>query len=437
MITDSMTARLRPVQPGRTSLVAVLDIGSVKMCCVIARLTPRPEGKALKGRTHKADVIGFGYGPSAGVKSGVVTDIDKAEHAIRAVVGMAERAAGLTVETVIVNVTAGRLGSETFSATVSLDGEEVEKADIVKVLRAVNGRSVRPERSIIHALPIGFSLDGQKGVADPKGMVGEKLGVDVAVVSAETLAMRNLELVLHRCHLQIEALIATPYASGLATLVDDEAKLGVACIDFGGATTTVSVFNEGHLVYADAIAIGGHHLTLDLARQLSVSIADAERLKTFYGSVLPGQADERDMIPIQPVGATHDEAPGQVARSVLTRIMRPRIEEILTAIRDRMQATGMMDVCGRRFVLTGGASELTGLPEVARRVLARNVRNGRPMGIAGLPEIAKGAAFAAVAGMLVYPQVCANEYAEPRRVRKLTGTDGYLARVGNWLRTSF
>lgn len=437
MITDSMTTRLRPVQPGRTSLVAVLDIGSVKMCCVIARLTPRPEGKALKGRTHKADVIGFGYGPSAGVKSGVVTDIDKAEHAIRSVVGMAERAAGLTVETVIVNVTAGRLGSETFSATVSLDGEEVEKADIVKVLRAVNGRSVRPERSIIHALPIGFSLDGQKGVADPKGMVGEKLGVDVAVVSAETLAMRNLELVLHRCHLQIEALIATPYASGLATLVDDESKLGVACIDFGGATTTVSVFNEGHLVYADAIAIGGHHLTLDLARQLSVSIADAERLKTFYGSVLPGQADERDMIPIQPVGATHDEAPGQVARSVLTRIMRPRIEEILTAVRDRMQATGMMDVCGRRFVLTGGASELTGLPEVARRVLARNVRNGRPMGIAGLPEIAKGAAFAAVAGMLVYPQVCVNEYAEPRPVRKLTGTDGYLARVGNWLRTSF
>ena len=143
------------------------------------------------------------------------------------------------------------------------------------------------------------------------------------------------------------------------------------------------------------------------------------------------------MIAIQPVGAALDEAPGQVARSVLTRIMRPRIEEILTAIRDRMQATGMMDVCGRRFVLTGGASELTGLPEVARRTLARNVRNGRPMGIAGLPEIAKSAAFSTVAGMLVYPQVCAQEFAEPRQPAKLTGTDGYFARVGSWLRTSF
>lgn len=437
MMTDVMTTRLRPLQPGKTTLVAVLDIGSTKICCVIARLTPRGEGKALRGRTHKAEVIGFGYGPSSGIKSGVITDLDKAEQAVRSVVGMAERAAGLTVQSVIVNVTAGRLGSETFSATVSLGGQEVEKADISKVLRAVNERSVRPERSIIHALPIGYALDGQKGVRDPRGMVGEKLSVDVAVVSAETLAMRNIELVLHRCHLQIEALIATPYASGLATLVDDEAKLGVACIDFGGATTTVSVFADGQLVYVDAIAVGGHHLTLDIARQLSVGVADAERLKTFYGSVLPGQADERDMIPIVPVGAAADEAPSQIPRSTITRIVRPRIEEILTAVRDRMQATGMMDVCGRRFVLTGGASELTGLPEVARRVLARNVRNGRPMGISGLPEMAKGAAFAAVAGMLIYPQVCGQEYTEPRGTAKLTGTDGYFARVGSWLKSSF
>jgi cell division protein FtsA len=422
MITDAMTSRLRPVQPGKTTLVAVLDIGSTKICCIIARLVPRSEGRSLKGRTHKAEVV---------------TDIEKAEQAIRNVVGMAERAAGLTLESVLVNVTAGRLGSETFSAAVNLDGQEVEKSDLVRVLKAVNSRSVRPERSIIHALPIGFALDGHKGIRDPMGMVGEKLAVDVAVVSAETLAMRNLELVIHRCHLQIEAIVATPYASGLATLVDDEAQLGVACIDFGGATTTVSVFNDGHMVYADAIAIGGHHLTLDIARQLSVSVQDAERLKTLHGSVLPGQADEREMISIQPVGASHDEAPGQIPRAVLTRIMRPRIEEVLTAIRDRMQATGMMDVCGRRFVLTGGASEMTGLPEVARRTLARNVRNGRPMGISGLPEIARGAAFATVAGMLVYPQVCANEYSEPRASRKLTGTDGYFARVGNWLRTSF
>jgi cell division protein FtsA len=407
--------------------VTVLDIGSTKICCVIARLVPRPEGRALRGRTHVAEIIGFGYGPSAGVKSGVVTDLDKAEQAIRSVVGMAERAAGITVQSVVVNVTAGRLGSETFSATVSLDGHEVEPSDISRVLIAVNERSVRDERSIIHALPIGYALDGQKGVRDPRGMVGETLGVDVAVISAETLAMRNIEL----------ALMATPYASGLATLVDDEADLGVACIDMGGATTTVSVFADGHLVYADALAIGGHHITLDIARQLSVSVADAERLKTLYGSCLPGQTDETDVITVMPIGANSHESPNSISREMLTRVIRPRVEEILEAIRDRMQATGMMDISGRRFVLTGGGSDLTGLPELARRMLARNVRNGRPLGISGLPDRAKGPAFATVAGMLVYPQVCGAEYVQPRPMRKITGSDGYLAKVGSWLKSGF
>lgn len=437
MITSEMTARLKPVQAGRTSLVAVLDVGSTKMSCVIARLVPRPESRTLRGRTHAAEVIGFGYGPSAGVKSGVIADLDKAEQAIRSVVGMAERGAGMTVESVIVNVSAGRLGSETFSASVSLGGQEVDRADLARVMRAVNERSVRAERSVVHALPFSYVLDGQDGIQEPLGMVGETLGVNVAVISAETLAMRNLELALNRCHLEVEALIATPYASGLATLVDDESGLGVACVDFGGATTTVSVFNDGHVVYADALAIGGHHVTLDIARQLSVSVADAERIKTFYASVLPGQQDERELIPIVPVGAAEDEAPNAITRATLTRIVRPRIEEVLEAVRDRMQATGMMDVCGRRFVITGGASELTGMPEMARRILARNVRTGRPMGIAGLPEMARSPAFSTVAGMLVYPQICHHELAEPRGLPGLTGTGGYFSRIGNWLRESF
>ncbi len=437
MISDSLTSRLRPVKAGRSSLVAVLDIGSSKICCVIARLEPCSEGKALRERSHVVKVIGFGYGPSSGIKSGVLCDLAAAEQAIRSVVGAAERSAGVTLESVIVNVSAGRLGSETFSATVSLDGTEVERADVSRVLRAVNERCVRNERSIVHALPIGYSLDGQKGIADPLGMVGDQLGVDVAVISAQTLAMRNIELALNRCHLQVEALVATPYASGLATLVDDEAQLGVAVIDFGGATTTVSVFNHGRLTYCDAIAIGGHHLTLDIARQLSVGIADAERLKTVYGSVLPGQSDERDLIGVSPVGSGSEEMPVQVPRAALTRIIRPRVEEILIAVRERMQATGMMDISGRRFVLTGGASELTGLAELARRVLARNVRAGRPLGVGGLPEQARGPGFSAAAGMLVYPQICHLEFIDTGRASKLTGTDGYLSRVTSWLKSGF
>lgn len=437
MLTEAMTSRLRPVQPHKPTLISVLDVGSTKICCLIARLTPRPEGKALKGRTHVAEVLGFGYGPSAGIKAGAVSELEAAEQAVRSVVGMAERTAGVTIQSIVVNISAGRLVSETFNASVALDGHAVEAADLSRVLAAVNERSVRDERAVLHAMPIGYALDGRKGVRDPRGMVGDSLGVDVAVVSAETLAMRNLELVLNRCHLQVEAFVASPYASGLAALADDEAELGVGCIDFGGATTTVSVFSEGHLVYADAIAIGGHNITLDLARQLSISIDDAERLKSLHASVLPGQADEREVVTITPVGSGEDESPMQLSRATLTRIIRPRIEEILSVLRDRLQATGMMDLSGKRLVITGGASELTGLPELARRIVARNVRQGRPLGISGLPPMAKGPAFSTVVGMLIYPQVCAREMIAPPAAGRLTGTDGYLSRVTGWLRSGF
>ncbi len=159
MMTDAMTSRLRPVQPGKTTLVAVLDIGSTKICCVIARLTPRTEGKALKGRSHQAQVIGFGYGPSAGVKSGVVTDIEKAEQTIRSVVGMAERSAGLTLESVIVNVTAGRLGSETFSAAVSIS--------VACCARSTNARCGRSARSSMRYRSV-TQLTGRRAFAIPR-----------------------------------------------------------------------------------------------------------------------------------------------------------------------------------------------------------------------------------------------------------------------------
>ncbi|NOZ33659.1 MAG: cell division protein FtsA [Alphaproteobacteria bacterium] len=435
-ISEAMTTRLRPVQPGRSSLVSVLDLGASKICCVVARLSPCAEGKALKKRTHTAEVLGFGYGPSAGIKGGAVIDQGAAEKAVRAAVGIAERMAGVTVQSIIVNVSAGRLSSEMFNATVALGGHAVEGGDLARVLRTVNKRSVRDERSALHALPVGYSLEGQGGIQDPRGMVGQSLGVDVAVITAETLAMRNIELVLNRCHLQVEGFIATPYACGLSALADDEAELGVACVDFGASTTSVGVFKGGHLMFVDAVAVGGHNITLDIARNLSISIEEAERLKTMHASVLPSQSDERDLIAISPISGGKDEAT-QVPRAVLTRIIRPRVEEILTIIGDRLQAMRMADISGRRFVLTGGGSELTGLPEMARRILGRNVRCGRPLGVSGLPAMAKGPAFCAVAGMLIYPQVCEHELAGERPRAVMTGTDGYFSRIGQWLRSGF
>jgi cell division protein FtsA len=244
---------------------------------------------------------------------------------------------------------------------------------------------------------------------------------------------------VERCHLDVEAVIATPYAAGLSALVDDEAEMGAVVIDLGGGTTSVGVFGGGQVVHADAVAVGGHHVTMDIARGLSTRIADAERLKVQHGSAILAGFDERDTIPVPQVDEDERDISSLLPKSHLARIIRPRVEEILELVRDRLKSAGFAEAAGRRVVLTGGGSQLPGLPEVARRLMAGPVRVGRPLGIKGLPEAAKGPAFAVAAGLLAYPEVAGREHVEPRvcGFSAGTGTDGYFSRVGRWIRESF
>ncbi|MCX2697787.1 MULTISPECIES: cell division protein FtsA [Ochrobactrum] len=423
----------------KVRLLTVLDVGSSKVSCVIARLRPHESGVLLPGRTHRMEVLGIGHQRSRGVKSGVIIDLDAAEQSIRLAVDAAERMAGLTVDSLIVNISAGRLKSETFTASVNLGGHEVEQTDIRRVLAAGAKQALAAERHLVHSLPVGYTLDGERGIRDPLGMLGDSLGVDMHVLTADAAPLRNLELCVNRCHLSVEAIVATPYASGLAALVGDEAEMGAACIDMGGGTTTISVFSEGKFIHADAVAIGGSHVTMDVARGFSTRMEDAERLKVMYGSALPSAADDRDLISVPPIGDDERDVPNQYPRSVLTRIIRARVEETLELVRDRLNQSGLGHIVGKRVVLTGGASQLPGMPEAARRILARNVRIGRPLGIAGLPEAAKGAAFSATVGLLIYPQVAGIEERSVKAASSglMTGTGGRIQRVSQWLKESF
>ena len=347
--------------------------------------------------------------------------------------------AGLTVDSLIVNLTSGRLKSTGFSATINLGGHEVDEADIKRVLAAGAKQVLKAEREVVHALPVAFSLDAERGVRDPRGMVGDTLGVDMHVLTGDAAPQRNLELCINRSHLSVDRLVATPYASGLAALVDDELEMGAACIDMGGGTTTMSVFQDGKFVYGDAIPVGGSHVTLDLAKGLSTRFDHAERLKVMHGSALPGSADDRDLVTVLPMGSDEGDVPLQVPRSVMTRIIRARVEETLEIVRDRLNKSGYGNAVGKRVVLTGGASQLSGLPEAARRVLGRNVRIGRPLGVASLPEAAKGPAFSTAVGLLIYPQMASFESASIGGVSKLrmNGTGGRIHRMSQWFKDSF
>lgn len=434
----SSLPRLSPLSSKRPSIVTALDIGSSKIVCLIGRLTPLSASEVLSQRTHKVDIIGIGHQKSRGIKAGVIMDLDQVENSIRLAVDTAERMAGVTVDSLIVNVTAGRLKSEVYTATVDLGGHEVSEGDLSKVVNLVTRRTLTHERSILHSLPSSYALDGERGICDPTGMYGDKLGVDLHVLSADRSPLKNLEICINRGHLTVEAMVATPYASGLAALVADEAEMGCAAVDMGGGTTTISVFNEGKFIYADAIALGGQHVTMDLARGLTTRFDDAERIKVMHGSSLPSACDDRETITIPPISDGQDDHPAQVSRAMVARIVRARVEETLELVRDRIQQSGYASIVGKRVVLTGGASQMTGLVESARRILARNVRIGRPLGVSGLPTAVKGPAFSAAVGLMIYPQVAHVEtHGSESAVFAANGTGGRLARMGHWFKESF
>ena len=432
-----LAPKMKPVSPKRSAFVAAIDIGTSKIACLIAKLSPHPPQEVLRRRTHSIEVIGFAHTGARGMKAGNVVDLVEAEEAVRHAVDLAERTAHRRIEGVILSVSAGRLASELFAAEVDVGGS-VSDSDIARVLAAGSQRSLRQGRVVLHSLPIGFALDDARGIRDPRGMLARRFGVDMHIVTTDDAVVRNLMLTVERSHLAVEAMVASPYAAGLAVLADDEADHGAAVIDMGAGTTTAAVYSSGRFIHADGFALGGFHVTMDLARGLSTSIYDAERIKTLYGSVLAGGLDERDMITVPTVGVDERDPPQFVSRASLTRIIKPRVEEILEMLRDRLAGSPFAAEPRSRIVLTGGASQLTGLPELAARILGRPVRIGRPLGIGGLPDDAKGAAFAAAAGLLVYPQAAHLEHFEPRKTRHLmTGTGGYISRVGRWLRESF
>jgi cell division protein FtsA len=436
-LQSGLTPKMKPLPQKRSVLVAALDVGTSKIACLIGRLKLRQPDDVLRHRSHAISVLGFGHTLARGMKAGGVIDLAQAETAIRQCADLAERAARMQLDSVIVSISAGRPASELISASIDVTGSSIGERDIARVLTAGSRHSVREGRAVLHSLPLGYVVDDAAGIRDPRGMLARRFGIDMHVVTADISVARNLMLTVERCHLDVEAMVTSPYVAGLSVLADDEADLGAAVIDMGAGTTSIAVFAGGQFVHADGFALGGTHVTMDLARGLHARVPDAERIKTLYGSVLTGGSDERDMIAVPPVDNDELEAPQFVSRASLVRFIKPRIEEIFEMVRDRLAASPFAAEPRGRVVLTGGASQLTGISGLAGQVLGRSVRIGRPLGIAGLPEQAKGPAFAAAAGMLVYPQLAHLEHFEPRRTRHSLTGGGYIARVGRWLRESF
>ena len=438
VLDRSLTPKMkRPVASNRPTLVAGLDVGTSKIACLIGRLRPCQSGDALVGRSHAIDVIGFSHIQSRGIKAGAVVDAAEAEQAVRQAVSLAEQMAGVRVESVLLSVSAGRVHGQLIEASAEARGT-VSAYDLTRAMSTATLHATGEGRTVLHAIPVGYSLDGVKGIRDPRGMVAKQFGVEMNVVTADAAVARNLMLVVERCHLHVEAVVASPYVAGLSALADDETALGAAVIEMGAGTTTMAVYSGGRFVHSAGFALGGNHITMDLARGLGANIADAERIKTLYGTVLTGGSDTRELMTVPAAGDHEGDAPQIVSRGRIANIIRQRAEEIFEMVRDQLADSPFAAEPEARVVITGGASQLTGIPELATQILNRPARIGRPLGLGRLPNEAKSATFAVPAGLLVYPQFAHLEFTEPHPQRRAaTGTDGYFGKVGRWLREGF
>ncbi len=415
----------RPANRPRGSLIAALDIGTTKICCFIAQV-----------EDDRPRVLGIGHQISRGVRNGGVVDLEATGTSVLNAVHAAEEMAGETIQRVVANLSGGFSASRIIKAEIGITGREITDTEMRRVLE--HGYVMREPggRQIIHSVPVGFSVDDSRGIRDPRGMLGERLGVNMHVVTASAASVRNQTAAIGRSHLEVEALVVSPYASGLSCLVEDEIGLGVTVIDMGGGTTTIGVFFDGNLIFADYVPVGGTHVTNDIARGLSTGVAHAERMKTLFGTAISASTDDREMIAVPQIGEEEEGHVNHVPKSLLVGIIAPRIEETFELVRNRLEASGFDKVAGRRVVLTGGACQLHGAREFAGLILDKQVRMGRPQRVAGLAEATGGPAFATTAGLLHFALSERAEVAGARRSPQGPRW-GVLGRLGHWLRDNF
>ena len=374
----------------RTGLVAVLDIGTSKVVCLIGRAEP-----------GNLKVLGAALRESQGLKCGTITNLDLAEEAIREAVAAAENHADTRIQNVLISINCGQPTSVTSRAAMALEGALVSDAHLRALLNEGRSRCRLEGFEVIQSAPTSYVVDEARGVRDPSGMFCERLGVSMHAVAVRPSPFQNLKLAVERCHLSVAGALFGAYASGLATLTPDEMQLGATVIDMGGGTTSIAVFLEGQLVHADVVPVGGAHVTADLARMLAAPLSAAERIKTLYGAALGEIESGADVVAVPQMGEDGSEFAVRVPRSMLTRIIQPRLEEIFGEVNAKLRASGFDVAAGRRAVLTGGGCQLAGARELAGRVLNKQVRLGRPRTFAGLPAASAGPDYATALGLLM------------------------------------
>lgn len=370
------------------SIIAGLDIGTTKTCCIVGEI-----GK------DGVDVIGIGVAPSKGVKKGIVVNIGSTVESIKAAVEKAELDANCTIDKVYVGIAGNHIKGFNSPGILAIDGKQITQADIDEVIRGASTVKITGNQQIIHVLPQEYMVDDNTGIQDPLGMAGVRLVTNVHIVTAEKNAVHNLYTCCDRAGLDVAEMVLESIASARSVMSSDEMEMGVVLVDIGGGTTDLAIFYDGTIRHTYEIGLGGHNLTNDLSVGLRTTLQDAEQLKEEFGSCIPDLIKPNLVVDVPDIG---EREPQTVTQRILVEILEARMVEILEMVNNRLVESGMKNKINGGVVITGGTGLLADLVDLAEQIFDLPVRIGYPTNIGGKVDEIHSPRCTTGAGLVLY-----------------------------------
>lgn len=405
-------------------IVAGIDLGSARTRAVLARVTGGD-------RDVGAQILGLGIATETGVRGGVVRDLELATRSITAAVRDAERMAGLSAPPLFCAIAGEHVQVRVSDGLASVSGEEIGRADVDRVNQVATAVSLGPDRELLHSIPQEYKVDDQDGITDPVGMTGLRLEVQMYLVSVQSAAAQNLRKAVQRAGYRVEQLVLEPLASSLAVLSGEEKELGCVLVDLGGSSTGVSVFKQGRIQHIASLRFAGSHITGDVVQGLSVTQADAERLKERSGIAYTPLVHPDEHIDLP---STPGQGMRQAKRELLAHIIHQRLDEIFGLVQQDLERAGLAGALPAGAVLVGGGANMPGVVELAREVFAMPARVGEPTrGISGLVDSVQSPTYAVAAGLALY----AARQTGRRESLAESGMDRLFGPVKRWLQDFF
>lgn len=410
----------------KENIVAAIDVGSSKICTLVAEVTPDADLR----------ILGVGVTPAQGIRKGMVDNIHEATEAIINSVERAERSSGSRIMSAHVSIGGNHATSLNSRGIATIPGRQrpITNEDIDRAMEAAQSLNLPTNREVLHAIPRFFIVDGQEQVTDPIGMFGQRLDMDTHIVTGSVTAIQNLTQCVEGAGVQVEALVFSPMAAAEAVLEDEEKQQGVILADIGGGTTDLAVFVEGGILHTSVLPVGGYHLTHDLVAGLRAPFSHVEQVKLDFGSVLPSQIDAEETVELEAFGGKRVK---EVSRRRIAEILQARVEEVLEMIYIDVKRAGFDDMIAAGLVLSGGTASLHGIAELAELVLRIPVRTGVPQGIHGLADSLNSPAYATSVGLLHWAMRANGHNGHtPRRELRLPGlqSKGLLEAIRKWFK---